>query len=145
MSFATLDPDETASDLAEINMVPLIDVMLVLLVIFIVAAPLLQHAVPLDLPRAASQPQQAPAESIKLAIDRAGHIYWNGTLTPLAQIEQRLTDTGTRAPHTELHLSADSATAYERVAQLLAASSRAGLTRVGFVTDPRAPPMSAPH
>jgi biopolymer transport protein ExbD len=137
-AFGESDTDDTFDEMAEINMVPLIDVMLVLLVIFIVAAPLLTHTVALDLPRASATAQPTPPESVKLAIDSNGHVYWDKEILPLIEIEKRLTDVALRAPTTEVQLRADAASRYERVAQVLAASTRAGLTRVGFVTDPRA-------
>jgi biopolymer transport protein ExbD len=78
MAFASFDSKNASAPMAEINMVPLIDVMLVLLVIFIVTAPLLTQAVKLDLPKASSQPNQAKAEKIEFAIDATGALFWNG-------------------------------------------------------------------
>ena len=122
--------------LAEINMVPLIDVMLVLLVIFIVTAPLLTHAVKVNLPHASADatPPQAP---VQLAIRDNGDLYWNGEPVSADVLEQRMRDVATQVPPPELRIHADRLTPYERVAQAMAQASRAGLTRIGFVTDPR--------
>jgi biopolymer transport protein ExbD len=140
MAFASFDKNRSAgAPLSEINMVPLIDVMLVLLVIFIVTAPLLTHAVKLELPRASSQPEQAQAERIELAIDASGTRYWNGERVSREQAAERLAAEGRRAPQPEIHVRADHTVAYGRVAETLADAARAGLTKVGFVTEPEAP------
>jgi biopolymer transport protein ExbD len=121
-------------------MVPLIDVMLVLLVIFIVTAPLLTHAVKLDLPKVSSQPNQLKPEKIEFAIDGAGVLHWNGEVVSRAEAQQRFQQAGTRLPQPEVHLRADQNVAYRFVAQTLADASRAGLTKVGFISEPEAAP-----
>ena len=140
MAFASMDGggDEP---LAEINMVPLIDVMLVLLIIFMVTAPLLTHAVKVDLPKAASTMSEARPEHIELSFDRDGQVFWNGQVADATDLEARLSDAAANiAPETgnapELRLRADRQTPYEKVAQVMSAASRHGLTRLGFVTDP---------
>jgi len=152
MAFASMDGGED-EPLAEINMVPLIDVMLVLLIIFMVTAPLLTHAVKLDLPKAASTASEARPEHIELSIDRDGQVFWNGQSIGAEQLETRLAeaaatgkgassgDAGDGAP--ELRLRADRLTPYEKVAQVMSAASRHGLTRLGFVTDPSTSPASS--
>jgi len=126
--------------MADINMIPLIDVMLVLLVIFIITAPLLTHAVKLDLPKASSAPNVTKREAIQLALDARGQIWWNGEAVDEAGLDARMRSAAKLAPQPELHLRADGAVEYRRVAKLLSAASRAGLTRIGFVTDPRGEP-----
>ncbi|HTP61841.1 MAG TPA: biopolymer transporter ExbD [Burkholderiales bacterium] len=123
--------------MAEINMIPLIDVMLVLLVIFIITAPLLTHAVKVDLPKASSAPNVVKRDSIQLAIDAQGRLWWNGEPVEEASLEARMRTAARLAPQPELHLRADGAIEYRRVARVLAAASRAGLQRIGFVSDPR--------
>ena len=118
-------------------MIPLIDVMLVLLVIFIVTAPLLTHAVKLDLPRASSQPNQTKPDNIQLAIDGGGIVYWNGEVLDRSGWRSRMEATAAFKPQPEVHIRADGAVAYRRVAEVMADAARAGLTRIGFVTDPR--------
>ena len=138
MAFASFDKQRGNAPLAEINMVPLIDVMLVLLVIFIVTAPLLTHAVKLDLPRVDSHPQQAAPDKIDFAIDAAGRRYWNGEPVSRSQAAERFASAGQRRPQPEVHLRADESAAYRGIAETLADASRAGLAKVGFVSQPEA-------
>ena len=139
MAFGSFDRSKNASQpMAEINMVPLIDVVLVLLVIFIVTAPLLTHAVKLDLPKASAQPNAAPAEKIEFAIDAAGTRFWNGERISREEAAARFATEGRREPQPEVHVRADQTVPYGRVAETLADAARAGLSRVGFVTEPEA-------
>ena len=140
MAFASFDRQRSAAPLAEINMVPLIDVMLVLLVIFIVTAPLLTHAVKLDLPRVSSQANLPPPEKIDFAIDATGQRYWNGEPVTREAAALRFTKAGEHEPQPQIHLRADQATAYRAIAETLADATRAGLTRVGFVSEPEPAP-----
>ena len=142
MAFGSLDETHDDEALAEINMIPLIDVMLVLLIIFMVTAPLLTHSVKLDLPKAASSVSATRPESFELSIDRQGQVFWNGQAIDAKHLETRLAEAAAGASEPpELHLRADRQTPYEKVAQVMSAASRHGLTRIGFVTDPS---MSAP-
>jgi biopolymer transport protein ExbD len=136
MAFGGFDKGSRSAPLAEINMIPLIDVMLVLLVIFIVTAPLLTHAVKIDLPRAASNPNQTKPDNVQLAVKADGQVFWNGEAIDSATLEARLNAAGRVAPQPEVHLRAERSTPYERVAQVMSAAARHGLTRIGFVTDP---------
>jgi biopolymer transport protein ExbD len=136
MAFASFDSKRGGAPMAEINMVPLIDVMLVLLVIFIVTAPLLTHAVKLDLPKVSSSPNQLKPDKIEFAIDAAGGLFWNGETVTREQAASRFAAEGRRQPQPEVHLRADHAVAYRFVAQTLADASKAGLTKVGFVSEP---------
>jgi len=139
MAFASFDKNRSAgAPLAEINMVPLIDVMLVLLVVFIVTAPLLTHAVKIDLPKASAQPNAVQAEKIEFAIDAAGIRFWNGERISREEAAARFANEGRREPQPEVHVRADQTVPYGRVAETLADAARAGLTRVGFVTEPEA-------
>jgi biopolymer transport protein ExbD len=122
--------------MAEINMVPLIDVMLVLLVIFMVTAPLLTHSVKVDLPKAASQPNVTRPDHISFAIDANGAMYWNGEVLHRTDIDARLAAASKQSPQPELHLRADRTTQYQTIAEVMAAAARAGITRIGFVSDP---------
>jgi biopolymer transport protein ExbD len=122
--------------MAEINMVPLIDVMLVLLVIFIVTAPLLTHAVKVDLPKASSEPNLTKPDNVQLAIDRDGIVYWNGEVLDRSGWRSRMDAAAMQRPRPEVHIRAHGAVAYQRVAQVMSDAAKAGLTRIGFVTDP---------
>ena len=122
--------------MAEINMIPLIDVMLVLLVIFIITAPLLTHAVKVDLPKASSQANQTKPENVQLAIDRDGGVFWNGERVGMTEWRARMQAAAKIEPQPEIHLRADGEVAYRRVAQVMSDAAKTGLTRIGFVTDP---------
>jgi biopolymer transport protein ExbD len=139
MAFASFDNRHAGAPMAEINMVPLIDVMLVLLVIFIVTAPLLTQAVKLELPRANAQPNIVRAEKVEFAIDANGQRFWNGEPVSREQAAERFMAEGKKQPQPEVHLKADQSVAYRNVAQTLADATKAGLTKVGFISDPEAP------
>ena len=138
MAFASFDSRKSAAPMAEINMVPLIDVMLVLLVIFIITAPLLTQAVKLELPKATSQVNDLKPEKIDFAIDAAGVLYWNGEMVTRAEAQQRFAAEGRKSAQPEVHLRADQGVAYRYVAQTLADSSKAGLTKIGFISEAEA-------
>jgi biopolymer transport protein ExbD len=139
MAFASFDSRNASAPMAEINMVPLIDVMLVLLVIFIVTAPLLTHAVKIDLPQVSASPNPPVPDKVELAIDAAGQRYWNGEVVTRAAAAERLAAAGRREPQPEIHLRADQAVPYRHVAQTLADAALAGLRKVGFVSEPEQP------
>jgi biopolymer transport protein ExbD len=136
MAFGGFDKGADPAPMAEINMVPLIDVMLVLLVIFIITAPLLTHAVKVDLPKASSQVNLTKPDNIQLAIDHAGTVYWNGEPLDATQWRERMAQAAKLRPQPEIHLRADGEVAYRRVAQVMSDAAKVGLTRIGFVTDP---------
>jgi biopolymer transport protein ExbD len=135
MAFGSLGGNEDNQPMAEINMVPMIDVMLVLLIIFIVTAPLLTHAVKLELPRASSSPNITP-QSVQVAIDSSGKIFWNGEEVDKGALQQRLQTASTEAVEPEIHLSIDRSTAFEKVAEVMSMASSLGLSKLAFVTDP---------
>ena len=139
MSFATMNDDDGNEALAEINMIPLIDVMLVLLVIFIVTAPLLTHAVKVDLPKASSAPNLTKPDNVQVAIDAASQVYWNGEIVDAGALAARMRDAAALTPPPELHLRAERVTPYEKVALVMSEAARHGLTRIGFVTEPVTP------
>ena len=142
MAFASFDNKRGSAPLAEINMVPLIDVMLVLLVIFIVTAPLLSHSVKLELPKASAQPVQVKAEKIDVSIDAVGVRYLNGKALSREELVLRLAAEGAKPTPPEMHLRVDQSVPYRVVAETLADASKAGLSKIGFVTDPA--PGAAP-
>jgi biopolymer transport protein ExbD len=140
MAFGGFSKEGNATPMAEINMVPLIDVMLVLLVIFIITAPLLTHAVKVDLPRASSTPNLTRPDNVQLAIDAEGRVFWNGETLDRAAWRSRMDAAAKLKPQPEVHLRADGAVAYRRVAEVMSDAARSGLTRIGFVTDPTRQP-----
>ena len=138
MAFASFDSKSAAAPMSEINMVPLIDVMLVLLVIFIITAPLLTQAVKLELPKADSQVNQLPPQKIEFAIDATGALFWNGQPVTRAQAQERFALEGKKPTQPEVHLRADQSVAYRVVAQTLADAAKAGLHKLGFISEPEA-------
>jgi biopolymer transport protein ExbD len=136
MAFASFDRKTSGQPMAEINMVPLIDVVLVLLVIFIVTAPLLTNAVKLDLPKASSTADIQKPEKIEFAIDASGALFWNGERLSREDAQQKFAEAGQKRPQPEVYLRADQNVAYRYVAEMLADASKAGLSKVAFVSVP---------
>jgi biopolymer transport protein ExbD len=121
---------------SEINMIPLIDVMLVLLIVFIVAAPLLTHAVRIDLPKANSAPTEIRPETIQLGIKADGSLFWNGEAVPETALESLMQEAARRTSQPAVHIQADASTPYEVLARVMSQSARAGLGKIGFVSKP---------
>jgi biopolymer transport protein ExbD len=141
MAFGGLEKKRDSAPMAEINMTPLIDVMLVLLVIFIITAPLFTHAIRLDLPQVAAEPAQQTPQTVTLSIDAAGKLYWNAQPISRDELRARFNTAG-KAPEAqqpELQLRAARETRYEVIAQVMGAAQQAGLARIGFVTEPPPP------
>lgn len=136
MAFGSMNNSGRQSPMAEINVVPLVDVMLVLLIIFIITAPLLTHSVKIDLPKASSEPNITRAEHVELAIRADGSLFWNGNPVALDKLSPRFTATVKKAPESELHIKSDKLAHYEHVARVMSIAAKSGLTRIGFITDP---------
>jgi biopolymer transport protein ExbD len=136
MAFGT--QDETDEVMNEINMTPLVDVMLVLLIIFIITVPVMKHSVNIDLPRASSAPQEARPGTVRLTLDSQGAYYWNESRVDDRDLAGMLKAEAARDPQPDLHIRADKDVRYERVAQALALAQQSGLRRIGFVTQPAA-------
>jgi biopolymer transport protein ExbD len=137
MAFGGFDQRGASQPMADINTTPLVDVMLVLLVIFIITAPLLTHSIKLDLPNAQAPATPAKPETITLSIDAAGGLYWGEEkITDDQMLAERLAGAAVRKPQPELHLRADRETRYQRIAEVMSSAQRAGLAKIGFVTDP---------
>lgn len=137
MAFGGLTHDAGDGDNAEINMIPLIDVMLVLLVIFIITAPMMTHAVKVDLPQASSLPNEIKPETVQLSIQADGAVFWNAEAVDAAAWRAKMDLAATQSPQPEIHLRADGDLAYRHVARIMADAARAGLSKLGFVTDPK--------
>ena len=120
-------------------MTPLVDVMLVLVVIFIITAPLLASSIRLDLPRTdAAKLNDAPA-FVTVVLDRSGATFLDEQAISPQALAERLTQAAQRNPETEIHLRADQAVPYGRVVEIMGAAQKAGLNRIGFVADPGEP------
>jgi biopolymer transport protein ExbD len=135
MAFGAFNHHRQKEAMSDINVTPMVDVMLVLLVIFILGAPAFTSAVKLDLPKAQVAAQAPPPAIVTVAIDGAGKLYWNNEAVSQPVLEQRLDEAAKVAPQPELQLRADKDTRYEIVAQVMAAAQTRGLTKMGFVTD----------
>lgn len=136
MAFGNFDSRRHQGPMAEINVVPLVDVLLVLLVIFIITAPLLTDSVKIDLPKASSNPNITKPEPIELAIRADGSFFWGGEKIEKESLPARFALEAKKQLPPELHIRADKLAHYELVAQLMSGAAKAGLTRIGLVTDP---------
>lgn len=136
MAMGSFDPRRGQGPVADINVVPLVDVMLVLLVIFIITAPLLTHSVKIDLPKASSSPNITKPDHIEFGIRENGDLFWNGQRVTLNDLPARFAGAATRQPQPELHIRADKHAEYDSVAKVMSLAASAGLTRIGFVTEP---------
>ena len=122
--------------MSEINMIPFIDVMLVLLIIFIITVPVIKHAVNIELPQASMEKVQDKPENVRLSVDADGVYFWNDQRVEDADFANRLTAAAAQEPQPELHIRGDKAVRYERVAQAMAAAQRSGVRKIGFITEP---------
>ena len=136
MAFGNLDSDDDEV-MSEINMTPLVDVMLVLLIIFIITIPVINHAVKIDLPRATNTPNDPKPQSINVSIDASGKVFWNQVEVDQATLESNIALAAQQQPQPELHLRADREVRYERVAEVMAAAQHCGLGKIGFITEPK--------
>ena len=139
MAFTSLDGSDDAEPLAEINMVPLIDVMLVLLIIFIVTAPLLTHSVKVALPQASSAATVQPPRTAELSIDASQRMFWNGEAVDEPALRQHLVQAGNEPEVPSLHLRIDRSVDYGQVARVMSWAAAAGVTKLGFLTEPAEP------
>jgi biopolymer transport protein ExbD len=134
MSFGRLG--ESNEPMSEMNVIPLVDVMLVLLVIFIVTAPVITHSVQLELPRASSTPSEQTVDSVILSLDAAGRLHWDSARIDQEVLFGRLQEAVAANPELAVYLRADRDTRYEILAQIMADARRAGVGRLGFVSQP---------
>ena len=130
------DNDEVMS---EINMTPLVDIMLVLLIIFIITVPVIQHAVKVELPRASSTRDRTPPENLQLSIDAQGRLFLGKQAVAADALQERLHEQAVREPQPPLYIRGDKQVPYEHVAQAMSAAQRAGLRQIGFVTESARP------
>jgi biopolymer transport protein TolR len=144
MSFGRLERTQGSQPMSEINVTPLVDVMLVLLVIFILTAPLLASSIRLDLPKTdAAKPVDTP-KFVTIVVDQAGQVFLNDKPVATSQLASRLKETATQNPDTEVQLRADQAAAYGKVVEVMGVAQKAGLNRIGFIADTPAAQAAAP-
>jgi len=128
--------DDNNEVMSEINMTPLVDVMLVLLIIFIITVPVLTHSVKVDLPRADNTPNEIKPDTIHLSVTENGAVHWNEAIITQEELDQRLQAAAIQQPQPEIHLRGARTVAYEHVVQVMATVQRAGILKLGFVTEP---------
>jgi biopolymer transport protein ExbD len=135
MNAPPADEDERA--MSEINTTPLVDVMLVLLIVFMITIPVITHTVPLDLPKVRNLATQTKPENVNISINRDGQIFWNLTrVEDTNALLERLKSAAVQKPQPEVHVRADEATRYEFVGRVILTAQRAGIQKVGFITEP---------
>jgi biopolymer transport protein ExbD len=137
MAFGGFNDNQHQTPMADINVTPMVDVMLVLLVIFIITAPLFTHAIKLELPNATSQAAPEKPETITLAINAEGKLFWNNAAISKEELTERIITASQKKPQPELQLRADKSTRYEVIAQVMSAAQNGGMSKIGFVTDPK--------
>jgi len=136
MAMSPFSSDDDDGLMNEINMTPLVDVMLVLLIVFMVTIPVLRHAVKIDLPHASSQKEDTRPAHVDVSIEADGTVLWDGTPVDDNALRAKIAAAAQASPQPELHLNADRKVAYENVAQVMSAAQAGGVTKIGFVTDP---------
>jgi biopolymer transport protein ExbD len=137
MSFNSYDDQQ---EMSEINMTPLVDVMLVLLIIFIITVPVITHSVKVDLPQASQQPTEVKPDVVTLTVQRDGSLMWNDESLTFENLELRLQAVAQQEKQPELRIQGDKAVEYEKVVQVMAAAQRAGVEKLGFMTEPQSTP-----
>nr|WP_298728786.1 biopolymer transporter ExbD [uncultured Steroidobacter sp.] len=131
------DGDDKA--MSEINTTPLVDVMLVLLIVFMITIPVITHTVPVELPKVRNEATKTAPENITIAVNKDGQIFWSQTLMPdTTALLERLKAAAVQNPQPEVHVRADQATRYEYVGRVILTAQRAGIQKVGFITEPGA-------
>jgi biopolymer transport protein ExbD/biopolymer transport protein TolR len=140
MAFGRLERVNRPAPMSDINMTPLIDVMLVLLVIFMITAPLMTSSLKLDLPRAEGAKPTDAQQFVTLAIDPQGRFFWGDEQVTIDTLRLRVREAAVRNPATEVQLRADKTVTYGRVAELIGVVQQGGLSRVGFVTESTSEP-----
>ncbi len=135
MAFGTQDDSDDVMN--EINMTPMVDIMLVLLIIFIITVPVMKHSVNIELPRATNEAQNIKPETVRLSVDAEGSYFLNEAKITDADLVTQLKAAAAQNPQPDLHIRGDKSVRYERVAQAMAAAQQAGLRKIGFITEPK--------
>lgn len=144
MAFGSFDSKSPTTTMSEINMIPLIDVMLVLLVIFMITAPLLTQAIHINVPQTATVPAREQPPTVDLAINADGDFFWNNKPVALADLKTLFMQQAALDPQPEIRIRADTDARYGLIAQILASARSTGIKRLGFVTQPDQHPLIQP-
>jgi len=140
ISFQSTEGSGEDELVSAINTTPLVDVMLVLLIIFLITIPVVSPSVQLNLPKESSIPTITKPENINLAVDRDGQMFWNTEqITSLGVLKERLDTLAHQTPQPEVHIRGDDGVRYEFVGRVIFACQKAGIAKVGFITEPQAP------
>jgi biopolymer transport protein ExbD len=137
VAFGGFSDNKHQAPMAEINVTPMVDVMLVLLVIFIITAPLFTRGLLLDLPTAKSGPIAEKNETIDLSIDEHGTLFWNGKIITMEDLGPHFAGEAIKKPQPDLQLRADRGTRYEVLARVMSEAQSNGINKIGFITDPK--------
>jgi len=138
MSLGSSDGDEDEV-IGTINTTPLVDVMLVLLIIFLITIPVVTHTIPVKLPNEFDEPYKTKPENINLAVNKQGDMFWNEQLVPNTnQLLAKLKVVAVQVPQPELHIRGDQQTKYEYIGKVILTAQRAGIAKIGFITEPPA-------
>jgi len=140
MAFGGFNDNTNQAPMADINVTPMVDVMLVLLVIFIITAPMFTQAIKLELPGAQAAASPEKPETVTLAINADGQMFWNNAPVTQQELAGRFAIGARKTPQPDLQLRADKSTRYEIIAQVMATAQNNGMTKIGFVTDPKNAP-----
>ena len=136
MGMSPFASDDDDGLMNEINMTPLVDVMLVLLIVFMVTIPVIRHAVKVDLPHASSQKEETKPVQVNVSVEADGTVLWDEQKVSDGELRAKIEQAAKASPQPELHLNADRKVAYEKVAEVMSAAQAGGLTKIGFVTQP---------
>jgi biopolymer transport protein ExbD len=137
MSMSIMSGDDDEKAISEINVTPLVDVMLVLLIIFLITIPVITQSVKVDLPKAANIPTQTKPENVNIAVDAQGNVFWNTALIPSQDaLLERIKQVAVMDPQPEIHLRGDRGTAYEHIGRVMVTAQRGGIQKIGFITEP---------
>jgi biopolymer transport protein ExbD len=137
MSAGNAGLEDEDKSISEINVTPLVDVMLVLLIIFLITIPVITQSVKVDLPKAANIPTQTKPENINIAVDAEGNVFWNTAMVPNQDaLLERIKQVAVMDPQPEIHVRGDRATAYEHIGRVIVICQRGGIQKVGFITEP---------
>ncbi|WP_133649303.1 ExbD/TolR family protein [Paraburkholderia flava] len=137
MAMSPFASDDDDGLMNEINMTPLVDVMLVLLIVFMVTIPVIRHAVKIDLPHASSQKEETKPAQVSVSVEADGTVLWDDQKVDDATLRAKIAAAAQLEPQPELHLNADRKVPYEAVAEVMSAAQAGGLTKIGFVTQPK--------
>jgi len=139
MSMSVGPSSGTDEAISAINTTPLVDVMMVLLIIFLITIPVAVHSVPVQLPKERNLPTQTKPENILLSVDKEGSLYWNeGQLKDIDTLVEKLKKVSVLVPQPEVHVRGDAKTRYAAIGRVVVACQRAGIVRIGFITEPPA-------